>query len=677
MTQAVEKYANMLRELKIPADVVDQALDIFQTVPVLLEQFSNPTADLAGKHRVIDKIFPTEIRDVIKIMCDNQEIELFSEVCKAYREMGWKKSGKERAILKYVTEPTKEQLEGIREFVKKESGSEEIELVSEKDESLGGGFILSIGNKEYDWSTEGRIKQLTDKILGDNRDGKHAETLEGIISILKSEIEDFDLAAKDKEVGIVKSVGDGIVNIDGIDHAMYGEIVVFDNGIKGMVQDIKRDEIGCILFGSDSEIREGSKVMRTGKKAGIPVGDQFLGRVINALGAPVDGEGEIQSTDYRPIENEAPGIVDRKSVSVPLETGILSIDSMFPIGRGQRELIIGDRQTGKTSIAIDAILNQKGKDVKCIYVAIGQKASTVAKIVHTLKAHDAMEYTTVVVSTASDPAPLQYMAPYSGTALAEYFMYQGKDVLIVYDDLSKHAVAYRALSLLLERSPGREAYPGDVFYLHSRLLERSSRLNEQAGGGSITALPIIETQAGDVSAYIPTNVISITDGQIFLESDLFFSGMRPAVNVGLSVSRVGGAAQTKAMKKAAGSIRIDLAQYREMEVFTQFSSDLDPATVEQLKYGKGLMELLKQPLCKPFSMPQQVIMLCAATGKVMIDVPVEKIREFRTGMLDYFAKSQPAIVRELETTGQLSDSLRDQIVKAAEEYRDQVWNKEV
>ena len=677
MIQAVEKYATMLKELEIPEDVIEQALDIFQTVPVLMEQFCNPAADLAGKHRAIDKIFPSQIRDMIKVMCDDQDIELFPEVCKAYKETQWKKTGKERAILKYVTEPTKEQLEGIREFVKKESGSDEIELVCEKEESLGGGFVLSIGNKEYDWSTEGRIKQLTEKILGDNREGKHSQTLEGIISILQSEIEDFDLEAKDKEVGTVKSVGDGIVNIDGIDHAMYGEIVIFDNGIKGMVQDIKRDEIGCILFGSDSEIREGSRVMRTGRKAGIPVGDQFLGRVINALGAPVDGEGDIPSSDYRPIENEAPGIVDRKSVSVPLETGILSIDSMFPIGRGQRELIIGDRQTGKTSIAIDAILNQKGKDVKCIYVAIGQKASTVAKIVHTLKAHDAMEYTTVVVSTASDPAPLQYMAPYSGTALAEYFMYQGKDVLIVYDDLSKHAVAYRALSLLLERSPGREAYPGDVFYLHSRLLERSSRLNEKAGGGSITALPIIETQAGDVSAYIPTNVISITDGQIFLESDLFFSGMRPAVNVGLSVSRVGGAAQTKAMKKAAGSIRIDLAQYREMEVFTQFSSDLDPATVEQLKYGKGLMELLKQPLCKPFSMPQQVIMLCAATGKVMIDVPVEKIREFRTGMLDYFAKSQPVIVRELETTGQLSDSLRDQIVKAAEEYRDQVWNKEV
>ena len=677
MIQAVEKYATMLKELEIPEDVIEQALDIFQTVPVLMEQFRNPAADLAGKHRAIDKIFPSQIRDMIKVMCDDQDIELFPEVCKAYKETQWKKTGKERAILKYVTEPSESQLEGIREFVKKESGSENIELVCEKEESLGGGFVLSIGNKEYDWSTEGRIRQLTDKILGENKGEKHSETLEGIISILQSEIEDFDLEAKDKEVGTVKSVGDGIVNIDGIDHAMYGEIVIFDNGIKGMVQDIKRDEIGCILFGSDSEIREGSRVMRTGRKAGIPVGDQFLGRVINALGAPVDGEGDIPSSDYRPIENEAPGIVDRKSVSVPLETGILSIDSMFPIGRGQRELIIGDRQTGKTSIAIDAILNQKGKDVKCIYVAIGQKASTVAKIVHTLKAHDAMEYTTVVVSTASDPAPLQYMAPYSGTALAEYFMYQGKDVLIVYDDLSKHAVAYRALSLLLERSPGREAYPGDVFYLHSRLLERSSRLNEKAGGGSITALPIIETQAGDVSAYIPTNVISITDGQIFLESDLFFSGMRPAVNVGLSVSRVGGAAQTKAMKKAAGSIRIDLAQYREMEVFTQFSSDLDPATVEQLKYGKGLMELLKQPLCKPFSMPQQVIMLCAATGKVMIDVPVEKIREFRTGMLEYFAKSQPSVIRELETTGQLSDSLREQIVDAAEEYRDQVWNKEV
>ena len=416
-----------------------------------------------------------------------------------------------------------------------------------------------------------------------------------IISILKEEIENFDMMSKDSEVGTVITVGDGIASIYGIDHAMYGEIVTFENGLKGMVQDIRRNEIGCILFGSDTRISEGTKVTRTGKRAGVPVGDAYIGRVVNALGEPIDGKGSIEADGYRPIEQEAPGIVDRKSVSVPMETGILSIDSMFPIGRGQRELIIGDRQTGKTSIALDTILNQKDKDVICVYVAIGQKASTVAKVVNTLKTNGALDYTIVVSSTASDCAPLQYIAPYAGTAMAEYFMYKGKDVLIVYDDLSKHAVAYRALSLLLGRSPGREAYPGDVFYLHSRLLERSSRLSDENGGGSITALPIIETQAGDVSAYIPTNVISITDGQIFLESGLFAAGMRPAVNVGLSVSRVGGAAQTKAMKKASGSIRIDLAQYREMEVFTQFSSDLDPATKEQLEYGSGLMELLKQP----------------------------------------------------------------------------------
>ena len=381
-----------------------------------------------------------------------------------------------------------------------------------------------------------------------------------IISILKEEIKNYDEISKDQEVGTVISVGDGIATVYGIDHAMYGEVVTFENGLKGMVQDVRANSMGCILFGKDTGIKEGTKVARTGKQAGIPVGDKFIGRIVNALGEPIDGKGEIQAEEYRPIENPAPGIIDRKSVTVPLETGILSIDSMFPIGRGQRELIIGDRQTGKTSIATDTIINQKGKDVICIYVAIGQKASTVAKVVSNLEKYGAMEYTTVFSATASDCAPLQYIAPYAGTALAEYFMYQGKDVLIVYDDLSKHAVAYRALSLLLERSPGREAYPGDVFYLHSRLLERSSRLSEEAGGGSITALPIIETQAGDVSAYIPTNVISITDGQIFLESDLFFSGMRPAVNVGLSVSRVGGAAQTKAMKKASGSVRIDLAQ---------------------------------------------------------------------------------------------------------------------
>ena len=425
--------------------------------------------------------------------------------------------------------------------------------------------------------------------------------------------------------------------IYGIDHAMYGEIVTFENGLKGMVQDIRKNEIGCILLGSDTGIREGTKVARTGKKAGVPVGDAYVGRVVNALGEAIDGKGEI--------------------------------NAMFPIGRGQRELIIGDRQTGKTSIALDTILNQKGKDVICVYVAIGQKASTVAKVVNTLQTHGAMDYTIIVSSTASDCAPLQYIAPYAGTAMAEYFMHKGKDALIIYDDLSKHAVAYRALSLLLGRSPGREAYPGDVFYLHSRLLERSSRLSDEMGGGSITALPIIETQAGDVSAYIPTNVISITDGQIFLESGLFASGMRPAVNVGLSVSRVGGAAQTKAMKKASGSIRIDLAQYREMEVFTQFSSDLDAATKEELEYGSGLMELLKQPLYHPLSLHEKVITLCAATHKVLLGVEKTKIKQFQYDMLQMFETEHPEIGQEIEEKKVLTEELIDKIVETAKEFK--------
>ena len=491
-----------------------------------------------------------------------------------------------------------------------------------------------------------------------------------IISILKSEIENFDEISKDSEVGTVVTVGDGIATIYGIDHAMYGEIVTFENGLKGMVQDIQKDEIGCILFGSDTGIKEGTKVARTKKKAGIPVGDKFIGRVINALGAPIDGAGEIEADDYRPIENEAPGIIDRKSVSVPMETGILSIDSMFPIGRGQRELIIGDRQTGKTSIATDTILNQNGNGVICIYVAIGQKASTISKVVNTFKTSGAMDHTIVLASTASDCAPLQYIAPYAGTALAEFFMYQGKDVLIVYDDLSKHAVAYRAISLLLERSPGREAYPGDVFYLHSRLLERSSRLSDKLGGGSITALPIIETQAGDVSAYIPTNVISITDGQIFLESNLFFEGMRPAVNVGLSVSRVGGAAQTKAMKKACGSIRIDLAQYREMEVFTQFSSDLDDATKAQLAHGRAIMELLKQPLCHPLSLHEQVITLCLANNGIFDIVMPKEVKKYQKDILSYLDLKHPEIGKEIEEKKDLSDELVKKIIEAAKEYTD-------
>ncbi|MFQ6930677.1 F0F1 ATP synthase subunit alpha [Eubacterium sp.] len=495
-----------------------------------------------------------------------------------------------------------------------------------------------------------------------------AISAENIISIIQSEIENFEWKESDRETGKVIWVGDGIATIYGIEHAMYGEIVVFENGTKGMVQDIRQNEIGCILFGRDTGIKEGTKVVRTKKKAGVPVGKGFIGRVVNALGEPIDGKGNIEEEGYLPVEQDAPGIVDRKSVDTPMETGILSIDSMFPIGRGQRELIIGDRQTGKTSIATDTIINQRGKDVICIYVAIGQKASTVAKIVSTLQEHKAMDYSIVMSATASDAASLQYIAPYAGTSMAEFFMHQGKDVLIVYDDLSKHAVAYRAISLLLERSPGREAYPGDVFYLHSRLLERSSKLSDELGGGSITALPIIETQAGDVSAYIPTNVISITDGQIFLESNLFNSGMRPAVNVGLSVSRVGGAAQTKAMKKAAGSVRIDLAQYREMEVFTQFSSDLDDNTKKQLNHGKALMELLKQKLCHPYSLHEQVMILTMANNGIFDEVPTKEVRDCCREVLNYIDLKHGEITEKIENEKVLTEEISKAIIDAAHEF---------
>ena len=589
-----------------------------------------------------------------------------------------------KVSLFYVTPPVDSQLDKIKDFVAAKEGVNKdevkIDLVEKKD--LVGGFVLRVGTHEYDWSTKGRLDQLMSELLSSD-DGSSeksdvnylddgldaAQIAKDRLSKLRSSIESFTPNTKEQEVGFVVAVGDGIAKIQGIDHAMYGEIIEFESGAKGMVQDIKSHSIGCILFNKEDSVAEGDRVNRTGKKTGVPVGEGFLGRVVDALGTPIDGGGDIIASDFRPVEHEAPGIIDRKSVSVPLETGILAIDSMFPIGRGQRELIIGDRQTGKTSIAVDTIINQKDKGVICVYVAIGQKASTVAKLVNTLDKHGALPYTIIMAATASDSSALQYIAPYAATSMAEYFMYKGKDVLIVYDDLSKHAVAYRALSLLLERSPGREAYPGDVFYLHSRLLERSSRLSDEAGGGSITALPIIETQAGDVSAYIPTNVISITDGQIFLESSLFFSGQRPAVNVGLSVSRVGGAAQSKAMKKASGSIRIDLAQYREMEVFTQFSSDLDQVTKNQLTYGKGLMELLKQPLCRPLSLHEQVITLVVATKKVMMLVENEQIKDFQMQMLDYFEAHHPEIIREIENQKMLSEDLTQRIVDAATQFR--------
>ncbi len=493
-----------------------------------------------------------------------------------------------------------------------------------------------------------------------------------IISVLKSEIEDFDRKSGVQETGTVIRVGDGIATVFGMQHAMYGELVEFETGVRGIVQNLEAKTIGVVLLGSDYGITEGTSVVRTGKRAGIGVSQKMIGRVVGALGNPIDGGDPLEAEDYFPIEHEAPGVAYRKSVNVPLQTGILSIDSMFPIGRGQRELIIGDRQTGKTSIAVDTIINQKGQDVICIYVAIGQKSSTVAKIVSTLKKNGAMDYTIVMSASASEPAPVQYIAPYSGTAIAEFFMSQGKDVLIVYDDLSKHAVAYRAMSLLLHRPPGREAYPGDVFYLHSRLLERSCRLDDAHGGGSITALPIIETQAGDISAYIPTNVISITDGQIFLESELFNAGMRPAVNVGLSVSRVGGAAQTKAMKKASGQMRVDLAQFREMEVFTQFSSDLDPATQAMLDHGHVLMELLKQPLYHPLAMWKEVVILSAASNGLLDDVALSDLRSFREGLMNYVEANGAALVKEMTETGKLTDESREKLLELVRTYKKQV-----
>ena len=489
-----------------------------------------------------------------------------------------------------------------------------------------------------------------------------------IVSILREEITNYDFNQNDEEVGKVVRVGDGIATIYGMNHAMYGEIVVFDSGVKGMVQDIKENQIGCILFGQDSEIHEGSTAVRTHKRAGVPVGEGFIGRIVNALGEPIDGKGPIEAVGYNPIEKQAPGILERQSVDTPLHTGILAIDSMFPIGRGQRELIIGDRQTGKTSIATDAILNQKDTGVLCIYVAIGQKASSIARVAEDLKKHGAMSYTTIVAATASDSAPLQYIAPYAGTALAEYFMAQGKSVLIVYDDLSKHAVAYRAISLLLRRSPGREAYPGDVFYLHSRLLERSCRMSDALGGGSITALPIVETQAGDVSAYIPTNVISITDGQIFLESALFNAGNRPAVNVGLSVSRVGGAAQTKAMKKANANLRIELAQYKDMESFAQFSSDLDAETRHQLEHGKALTEMLKQPLYQPKTDAEQVVILVLASHGMLDEVPLAEQRARTAAFVRQFHADVSGTMDAITATGKLTPEQTDTILNAWKAY---------
>ena len=557
--------------------------------------------------------------------------------------------------------PTKEQEERFLAFLEERYG-EEFTLEYRESKAYPGGFRLEVGAEVYDWSLSGRFRQLKDSLMqaiGESGD---------IIPLLRSRLDEWTPKAIAEEIGTVLSVGAGTAKKKGLEHAEYGEILLFSAGIRGMVLDLKRESVGCILFGDENAVSEGSAVRRTRRRAGMPVGERFLGRVVGALGDPVDGLGEILAEGYRPVEAPAPGIIDRQPVVRPLETGILAIDSMFPIGRGQRELIIGDRGTGKTAIALDAILNQRDKNVVCIYVAIGQKASSVARLVETLRSHGALDYTVVVNASAGESASLQYIAPYAGCALGEYFMERGRDVLIVYDDLSKHAVAYRALSLLLGRSPGREAYPGDVFYLHSRLLERAAHLSEARGGGSMTALPIVETQGGDVSAYIPTNIISITDGQIFLESSLFFAGQRPAVNVGLSVSRVGGDAQTQAMKRSAGTLRLDLAQYREIEVFTQFSSDLDEATRRQLEYGKGLMMLLRQKQGSPIPRHRQVFTLIAALHHVMQEVKPEEIASFTAELLTYLEHAAPEIAEGIRQEGRLSPEDKARIEALSDQF---------
>lgn len=666
MIKNQELYIKKLLSNQVSFGSLEDALRLLNGSEELRTTLNNPNYKTEEKQQVVNDLFSPSVREFMGELAENCQCDDLEELIEAYIVESDRQKNIVHATVTCTTPPDEKQLKGIEDFVRKEMKCENVVVDVKKDASLIGGFVIAVEGKEYDFSLKTKMQTIKDQILRTAKEstGDNKEVLE----VLRKDVKSFKENLQGEEVGQVVKVGDNIATVVGLGNAVYGEIVVFEDGTKGMVQNINLNSIGCILFGSDEEIEQGTKVKRTKRKAGVPVGDKFVGRVVNALGEPIDGLGDIEASDYRLIEQPAPSIVDRKSVSKPMETGILAIDSMFPIGRGQRELIIGDRQTGKTSIAVDTIINQKGKDTICVYNAIGQKASTVAKLVNTLKKNGAMDYTIVVCSTASDAASLQYISPYAATAMAEYFMYKGKDCLIVYDDLSKHAVAYRAISLLLGRPPGREAYPGDVFYLHSRLLERSSRLSDELGGGSITALPIIETQAGDVSAYIPTNVISITDGQIYLESDLFFSGQRPAVNVGLSVSRVGGAAQTKAMKKAAGSLRVDLAQFREMEVFTQFSSDLDEETKTQLKYGEGLMELLKQPLTHPMSLAQQVVTLVGAIGKKFVDVPKNQIKSYQGKMLEYFDTHHSDLMSEIDTQQVLDDELKASILNVIDEF---------
>ncbi len=669
MTDFDKELLKDLIRLDIPQDDVAETRKILESCGDVALTLSNPLVTYDEKKAIVTKLFPESLHKFIMNAVKGGAVERIDGILEEYTDVLLERQGSIRAVVRYVTPLTESQQADLRKFIMDRFVKEDVAIEYRHDPDIIGGFILNAGDIEYDKSYRTSLRLMKESLHSkaaeytENADGEKiaSGSMSDIISVLKTEVKDFDVKTGATETGFITRLGDGIARVQGMNSVMYGELVEFETGIRGIVQSLEEKTAGVVLLGDDHGLTEGSSVIRTGKRAGIGVSDELLGRVVDALGSPIDGLGAIAAEDYFPIEREAPGVIERKSVNVPLQTGILAIDSMFPIGRGQRELIIGDRQTGKTSIAVDTIINQKGQDVICIYVAIGQKSSTVAQVVNTLKKYGAMEYSVVVSASASEPAPFQYIAPYSGTAMAEYFMSKGKDVLIVYDDLSKHAVAYRAMSLLLHRPPGREAYPGDVFYLHSRLLERSSRLDDEHGGGSITALPVIETLAGDISAYIPTNVISITDGQIFLESELFNAGLRPAVNYGLSVSRVGGAAQTKAMKKAAGNLRIDLAQFKEMEIFTQFSSELDQATTDMLNHGHMLTELLKQPLYNPRPHYEQVILLYAAQHGLFDDIPVKELKEYCSELMNYITTYGQDIITEIDENKVLTDDLAERI----------------
>ena len=671
MTELIQRYAAALYDL-----AQTDNMGLTGAAQELLEQeqlwkvLTSSAVQVEEKKELIRSAAPLAglepLQAFLCLLAEEGHLDLFPDILEEVHQLELAADGGAVCVMTCAHKPDQAALDDVRRAVCRLRNLDRVVLQVKIDPELLGGFVLEVQGVTYDRSVKGRLERLA---KGLEKGASVSESMEELMESLRDTVKGFQIGQDTSETGRVLEVGDGIATVRGLDRAVYGELVEFDTGVKGMVMDLSRETVGCVLLGREEGLGEGSRVTRTGHPADVPVGRALLGRVVDAMGRPIDGLGPIHAADTRPIEREASGVISRQAVNVPLQTGILAIDSMIPIGRGQRELLIGDRQTGKTAIAVDTILNQKDQDVICIYVAIGQKASSVAHVRDTLQKHGAMEYSIIVSATASDPAPLQYIAPYAGAAMGEYFMEQGRDVLIVYDDLSKHAVAYRALSLLLKRSPGREAYPGDVFYLHSRLLERACRLTEEYGGGSMTAIPIIETQAGDVSAYIPTNVISITDGQIYLETDLFFSGQRPAVNVGLSVSRVGGAAQTRAIKRTAGTMRIDLARFRELEVFTQFSSDLDQATQKTLDHGKRLLELLKQPLYQPMKVSQQAILLYIATNGLLDEVPLDQVREFALDFSKRMELEHWELTAEVQRTGNLSGVAVETIRAALADYK--------